>query len=412
MKLSVDFLVPQWNRRSEVLEDLTRGNQVEDMELDDELIAIFFDESSENLEKWERACIELERNASEELYDALFRAAHNLKGGAMAAGLEEYGSYVHTAEDLINLVRAKGGPLFPDVAEVLFDIHSVLTSWLDKLRDDFSYIPDLQPSLTKITSVLSNKFINLKGEDSNTSDNAEEAEADDHKDIGTILIEEEKVTVDQVLDAKREQNRKLGEILVDRGATTEEEVKSALSKQKKQASFIRVSDEKLDALIQLVGELVIHQTVVNHGKQLGLLDKGLYQNSIELATKISKEIQTQSLNLRMQPVKVLFQRLERTIADLGRQLGKNIKTEVIGEHVELDKSVVEKVIDPLIHMVRNAVDHGIETPEERAQTSKPKTAIVRIEAEQSVSGVTIKISDDGKGLDTKKYYQKPLKRES
>jgi two-component system, chemotaxis family, sensor kinase CheA len=194
-------------------------------------------------------------------------------------------------------------------------------------------------------------------------------------------------------------------------SSAQKEQKADASKnQKKGDETIRVAAHKLDELIQLVGELSIHQSIVMQGRRNNNLGTKMCQNAIILATKITKDLQASALSLRMQPVEGMFQRLERVARDVARNQGKQIEIIVDGTEVELDRTVIEKMTDPLIHVVRNAVDHGIETSEERKQTAKSQYAQVILQAVQDASGVVIRIIDDGRGLNADKVFKKAVEK--
>jgi two-component system chemotaxis sensor kinase CheA len=133
-------------------------------------------------------------------------------------------------------------------------------------------------------------------------------------------------------------------------------------------------------------------------------------NALALSQKISKELHNKALSLRMQPVQGLFQRLERVIRDVARAQTKNIQVNHIGTEVELDKTVIERITDPLIHVVRNAVDHGVETVEQRAASEKASPAILTLTAQQDATDVCITISDDGRGIDPERVRNKAIEK--
>ncbi len=206
------------------------------------------------------------------------------------------------------------------------------------------------------------------------------------------------------------QTRKLGEVLVDQGVVTKEAVKTALDQQKasghKADETIRVALRKLDSVIRLIGELSIQHSIICNAKASETLSDKASMEAIDLAHKVIQDLQSETMSLRMQPLDGLFQRMERVCRDVARQLSKPIKVVLKGIDVELDKIVIEQIKDPLVHILRNAVDHGIEGKEARIARGKPETASVTIEAQATASHVTISISDDGGGLNEAKILQK------
>ncbi|MFA7147621.1 MAG: chemotaxis protein CheA, partial [Syntrophomonadaceae bacterium] len=254
------------------------------------------------------------------------------------------------------------------------------------------------------------------------------------KKIGEILISEQKLTSEQVKWALQQQ-KKLGDILVDSGAIKAGDLKIALAQQamareKEQkvleqaksstselgGQSIRVSQEKLDRLMNMIGELLISKNRIFHlANTIGLeydlpsLAREVKGVAAELAT-ISDELQDAIMSARMVPLRVLFQRYPRTIRDTARKTGKQVDFIIEGEDTELDKTVIEAINDPLVHMLRNAVDHGIEAPREREATGKSATGRINLRAGYQGNYVLIEIIDDGKGLNPDEIKLKAVKK--
>jgi len=180
---------------------------------------------------------------------------------------------------------------------------------------------------------------------------------------------------------------------------------------KSRGTSIRVSTSKMDTLVDIVGELVITQTILNQTvAQIGpdslpRLSAGLAQLERNL-----RELQENVMRIRMLPIGFVFNRLPRLVRDISQQLGKQVELKISGEATELDKTVIERISDPLLHMVRNSLDHGIETPQVRHAAGKPETACIRIDASQRGGHVIVEIEDDGRGLDQDKILQRAVER--
>jgi two-component system chemotaxis sensor kinase CheA len=228
------------------------------------------------------------------------------------------------------------------------------------------------------------------------------------------LIEKGHVTQDQIEDAIKVQNAKLGSILVAQGAASKEAVKEAIDIQMQQGAkideTIRVSLRKLDALLRLVGELSIQHSIVSNANKQGTLTNNKTHEAITLASKFIQDLQSEAMSLRMQPVDGLLRRLDRIARDVARTQTKQVRVIVAGENVEMDKTVLEKMKDPLVHIMRNAVDHGIETDSERNLAGKSPIATIHIEAVQTAANVCITIRDDGRGLNTERIRQKAISK--
>jgi len=180
---------------------------------------------------------------------------------------------------------------------------------------------------------------------------------------------------------------------------------------KARGTSIRVSTVKMDTLVDIVGELVITQTMLNQTvaqfgpDSLPQLSAGLTQLERNL-----RQLQENVMRIRMLPIGFVFNRLPRLVRDIGQQLGKQVELKISGESTELDKTVIERISDPLLHMVRNSLDHGIETPQERRAAGKPETACIRIDASQHGGHVMVEVQDDGRGLDQDKIFKRALER--
>lgn len=182
--------------------------------------------------------------------------------------------------------------------------------------------------------------------------------------------------------------------------------KAAAQAQKHSAKTIRVNIERLDKLMNLFEELVIDRgrleqiaKEVNHSE---------LNETVERMSRISGDLQTIILNMRMVPVETVFNRFPRMVRQLARDLKKKINLEIIGAETELDRTVIDEIGDPLVHLLRNAIDHGIETPEERISASKPETGTIQLKAYHSGNHVFIEISDDGAGINHEKVLQKAI----
>ena len=174
-----------------------------------------------------------------------------------------------------------------------------------------------------------------------------------------------------------------------------------------ESSSIRVPTEKVDGLINLVGELVIAQTMVNQAVSTFVMTPEL-EEALSVVQRSTRELQEQVMAIRMLPIGTVFNRFPRLVHDLGQQLGKKVRLEIEGAETELDKSVIEQLGDPLTHLIRNSVDHGVEDPAARAASGKPEEGVVTLRAFHEGGNVLIEVGDDGKGLDRDRIHAKAL----
>ena len=187
--------------------------------------------------------------------------------------------------------------------------------------------------------------------------------------------------------------------------------KTLAKNQPKQQSIISVNVEKMDSLMDLIGELVIAEAVVLQNPDLKVpgLELSNFQKASGQLSKITTELQEVIMSMRMMPLTNVFQKMRRIVFDVSRKLGKDIELEVIGENTEVDKNIIEHITDPLMHLVRNSVDHGIEeNPEDRTAVGKSTKGKITLEAKNEGGKVYISVKDDGKGLNKEKLYQKAL----
>jgi two-component system chemotaxis sensor kinase CheA len=240
------------------------------------------------------------------------------------------------------------------------------------------------------------------------------------KKLGQILVERGDITEEQ-LEAGLQDRKKLGEILVEKGVVAPDKVESALAEQKhlkkvrekgqdreESISSIRVPAGKLDVLVNLVGELVTVQARLSQTASTRSDNELL--SVAEEVERLTAELRDNTLNIRMLPIGTTFGRFKRLIRDLSQELGKEIEMTTEGAETELDKTVIERLNDPLVHLIRNSIDHGIELPDERVSAGKPRTGNIHLSAIHSGAQVIIEIRDDGKGLDRQAILAKAVER--
>jgi two-component system chemotaxis sensor kinase CheA len=171
-------------------------------------------------------------------------------------------------------------------------------------------------------------------------------------------------------------------------------------------SWVKVDTAKLDFLVDMVGEMVIAQSLVRHNSDLADLHSSLLLRSIAQLSRITEEVQKTAMSMRMLPVGGLFQKMSRLVRDLCRKAGKQAELVTSGEETELDRNIVEQLADPLMHMVRNAMDHGVEMPRERIAQGKPPVARIELRAAHQGGHIVIEIADDGRGVDREAVLRK------
>lgn len=238
----------------------------------------------------------------------------------------------------------------------------------------------------------------------------------EQKRVGEILVDEGALTQEQ-LEASLEKQKRIGEILVEDKVVAPQQVAQALQKQqdtatrakKNEVTSIRVDTDKIDKLINLVGELVITQSMITDlGEGFTLAQLPLLQERVIQLERNTRELQERVMSIRMLPMGTAFQRFPRLVRDLASKSGKQIQLVMAGEETELDKTVMEAIGDPLTHLVRNSADHGLELPEDRKAAGKSELGSIRLNAFQEGGSICITVEDDGRGLNREKILKKAM----
>ncbi|MDI9543175.1 MAG: chemotaxis protein CheA [Pseudomonadota bacterium] len=253
-------------------------------------------------------------------------------------------------------------------------------------------------------------------------DDSNGIEEEEYKKIGEILFDRGDISLSDLENILGRQ-KKIGEMLVESGKARRSEVQSALVEQehvrelrKKRvaasvgegASSIRVASHKLDSLVNLVGELVTVQARLSQlSAQKDDTDLTLVSEEVE---RLVAELRDNAMGMRMLPIGTIFAKFKRLVRDLSTELGKEVNFTTSGEETELDKTVIDKLGDPLVHLIRNSIDHGIESPDARKAAGKPAEGTIRLTAEHSGAHVLISVSDDGAGLDTEAIRSKAIEK--
>jgi len=372
------------------------SDQVSDKDEMKEIIDEFIVEAYDLAEKAIQDIIAIENNTDDEIINSIFRAVHTIKGTSSFLGFGTLSTLAHRSEDIFGMVRK--GNLKPDreVADVLLEALDLIKTLLDDIKENGAEVADTSATIAKL----------------------EDLAKPDRKKLGQILVEENIVSTGELTEAlkkqEEQQDKKLGEILVEEKVITDGQLKDVLSKQKthKEEQTIRIEVKKLDELMNLAGELVLgknrlillNSLVKKSETKSGMLDNlADVTNYIEMVTN---ELQLSVMRARLVPISKLFNKIPRMARDLSAEFKKEIDLTMEGEETELDRSLIESLHDPLIHIIRNSVDHGIETPEEREKKGKPPKGTLSLKAYNEGNNVIIEIFDDGKGINVEAVKEK------
>jgi two-component system chemotaxis sensor kinase CheA len=367
---------------------------------DAELIAEFIAEGGDLICSAEEALLSLETDPENmESVGKVFRAFHTVKGTSAFLGLNLLSEFGHHAESLLSRVRDGEIRYSGGYADLSLRALDMIKELLSGVQASLSGDPLIKPErYDELVRILANP------EAAGISENADDVAA---PRVGDMLVAQGKIDREQVEEAAAAYpEQKLGTAMVRSSAATAEEVGQALRAQKRinssqqvVESSVRVGTQRLDRLIDMVGELVIAHSMVAQDDLVANSDNHELAKKVSHTSKIVRELQDISMSMRMVPLKGTFNKMARLVRDVARKVGKNVNFVTEGEDTEIDRNLVNIINDPLVHMVRNAVDHGIEAPDERRQKGKPEYGTVRLMAYHSAGSVVVEVRDDGKGLD-------------
>jgi two-component system, chemotaxis family, sensor kinase CheA len=385
---------------------------------DSDIVRDFLVESYENLDRLDRELVGLEKDPNDApALASVFRTIHTIKGTCGFLAFNKLEAVAHVGENLLSRLRDRLLTLNPEITTALLSmvdavrqmLSSIETTGLEGERNDTELIATL-------TRLLQPQDSPPKPEPS--SPPAEKARPEEPPALlGEILTQRSGVAPAEVAEAVPEQSegdpRRVGEILVEKNAARPAEVLDALQAQQSgrgtaSDSTIRVDVGLLDRLMNLVGELVLARNQILQFTNK-LKDTSLMATSQRL-NLITTELQESVMKTRMQPIGNIWSKFPRTVRDVALSCGKEVHIEMEGKETELDKTIIEAIKDPLTHLVRNAVDHGIETPQGRQAAGKDKKGHLHLRAFHEGGQVNIEISDDGAGLDSEKIRRKAIEK--
>ena len=377
---------------------------------DPDILKEYVVESLDHIAAGEAALLALETDPNDaEQINTVFRAFHTVKGTSGFLGLAQIQELAHLAENLLDRGREGEIKITGGYSDLALRSCDMLKSMIGDL--DGKGPGDALPAPAHVGELLRDL------EDPAAVGISEEA-APEALRVGDILVGQGPAAREAVEAAAEQQgDRPIGEALVQNGAAAATDVAKALRVQKqtgrgKAASdaSVRVGTDRLDNLINMVGELVIAHSMVAQDPSVQEGTGSRLARSVSHSGKIVRELQDLTIALRMVPLKTTFQKMARLVRDLGRKSGKPVQFASDGEDTEIDRNMVEALNDPLVHMIRNAVDHGLESPDERVAADKPQAGTVTLRAYHSAGSVVTELQDDGKGLNREKIIAKAIER--
>jgi two-component system chemotaxis sensor kinase CheA len=351
------------------------------------LLNDFVVESRDCLEGAEAALLALENDpANAEAINTVFRAFHTIKGTSAFLGLVRISAFAHSAESLLSAVREGKISFTPACADLALRSADMLKSLLGAIQDAVPGgtmpVPaghdDLLTALGDLDSIEANAAATVRKP---APEAARESAPDAPADAGIEPIAE-------ASSGPRDRRS------TDRGAE----------------ASVRIRTDRLDRLIDMVGELVIAQAMISQDETVVKTGRQELSRKVVHAGKIVRELQDLSMSMRMVPMRASFQKMVRLARDASHRSGKQVELALEGEDTEIDRNMVDVIADPLVHMVRNAVDHGIETPDARVAAGKGAVGRLRLAAYHAGGNVVVELEDDGKGLDRERIVRKAIEK--
>jgi two-component system chemotaxis sensor kinase CheA len=362
-----------------------------------ELKRDFLQEASELLQSTEQSFLELEKDpANKTLIDAIFRFAHNLKGTSRAVGFGQIAELTHSAENLLLEIKQEKIFATDRVVSTLLIFNDKVREMIDGLNENLDATFECGDLIKDLEAIIKGE---MPAEEAEAKFDAPPADAFEESEASAPVMDAfEAAEHAEHIEAHHDNVMKLPEKKIETPAVT---AAAAKKEPRKDDETIRVSLNRLEVLNNLVGELVILQSLV----ESSLSKIGEVKTARSLG-KLCKDIQDLSMSLRMVPVGPSFQKLTRIVRDTSKLLNKKVDLRLLGEETEIDKTVAESIGDPLVHIIRNAIDHGVETPEERVAAGKPEEGVVEVMAFHEGNFLVIQITDDGKGINGAKLVEK------
>lgn len=382
---------------------------------DQELLEGFLTETTELLEKMDDDLVTLEKSPDDmELLNSIFRSIHTVKGASSFLGFELLVKITHKTEDVLNRLRKGEIQVTAEIMDVILEAVDLIKILVNDIRNGEIVERDLDSIIHKLIPYISGTVAEATvlsapqetGAPADTSPAQEESSPQEETDAAAAP----------------------GEPAADTTGGTSPPAPAAIRPAPPKAppparaedisdnTTVRIDVKRLDDLMNQVGEMVLErnrilqmnidyqtkENMVNFGDEFGKLAKRI--------DFVTSELQMQVLKIRMIPVEKVFKKFPRIVRNLSRDLGKEVELEIIGEETELDRSVVDEIGDPLIHLIRNSLDHGIELPEDRVAAGKPRTGKVVLSATHEGNQIIISIKDDGRGIDPEKLSRKAIEK--
>jgi two-component system chemotaxis sensor kinase CheA len=391
---SVEAVVEQTQTPAAPADTVSLGEgSVPDFMQDPDLLSGFISEAYEHLEAIEVNVLELEQSPDDlEIINNIFRPFHTIKGVSGFLNLKTINRLAHTTENLLDDVRNGIRPMSTEIIDVVLNVGDALRDMVQNVSEVLEQGPEAFKPVD-ISGYVNTIQALRNGDNAPSAPQSPVAEQPAPEpatpEVKPVSPAPKPDAVAEQLPAKPAPPRK---------------------KKTKAQAAIKVAVEKLDGLVNAVGELVIMQAMVRQNPLVtSIADPKLVKDFAQLS-RITTELQKTAMSMRMVPIRQTFQKMTRLVRDLSKKTGKKVDLVMLGEETEIDRNMVDSIYDPLVHMMRNSVDHGIQPPDVREKSGKPATGTVKLAAYQKGGNIVIEIEDDGEGVATEKIRQKALER--
>jgi two-component system chemotaxis sensor kinase CheA len=392
--------------------------------IDKEFIVEFITESEEILENLDKLCMGIDQDGvNKESLDALFRGVHSLKGTASFLGVKQIIDISHKSESILREIRDADKPLTDEIMDVLlksFDSLRFIIFHL-KLNDG------IDEDCSEVISELDNLIVSLGAEDQRKkSDSSKKIiKQDDQDTVVKSQVKSSPAKREREIETTKKQdiNPKSNEVKVHPKYPQKigHKYPEMIGHKQKtlhddNVSTLRVDVVRIDKVMDYTGEIVlVRNRLINLTTQLDnryCSDPQIEElmEATAFLDRISSDLQLAVMKMRMQPINKVLSKFPRLVRDTARDLGKDIQLNITGEHTEVDKSVIENIGDPLVHILRNSIDHGIEMPLKRQECGKPVQGVIAIHVYQRNTQIVIEINDDGKGIDVDAVKRKAVEK--
>jgi two-component system chemotaxis sensor kinase CheA len=364
---------------------------------------IFLEEALSLLDESEKNLMTLETAENRvDILARIFRAAHSIKGSGASVGFIELAAFAHDNEDCLALLRVMPQKIDKRIVTILLESLDLIRQWISGLKSEGdSYQPAAAVSLMRKQLILLSAQLDGKDRPVSHSQHAQASAApaapaaDPVREVKTTPLPDSGVAAKEIKTS------------VSPSAKSKNKVDG---KSGKTASFVKIDSERLDAVMDLVGEMVVIKSQILEDESLKSGEGTRLNGLLALLDKNVRDLYDKTLSLRMTSVKGLMQKLERTVRDAALKVNKEVEFVVNGDENEMDRALIERISDPMMHLVRNAVDHGLETAEGRRDAGKSKNGQIAINVFHRGSGIVFDISDDGRGIDRDRIIAKAAEK--